>query len=168
MLSEIERDALEDIRDNIDRAMRFVRGLDLETFLVDDKSFYAATRCLEIISEASRRLSPVFKERFPEIPWKDIAGSGSIYRHNYENILERRIWQTIHEALPPLRAVVAGESEGDPPITPATEPPLGPRVVSQHHSRRRPPWTRKTQTAQPMRRKRRRNHWPASSRPRTI
>jgi uncharacterized protein with HEPN domain len=68
MLSEIERDALEDIRDNIVRVMRFVHGLDLEGFLIDDKSFYAATRCLEIISEASRRLPPAFKERngFPK------------------------------------------------------------------------------------------------------
>jgi uncharacterized protein with HEPN domain len=106
MLSDIERDALEDIRNNIDRAMQFVHGLDLEGFLADLKSFYAATRCLEIISEASRRLSPAFKERFPEIPWKDVAGSGNIYRHNYEDVLERRVWQTIHEALPPLQALI--------------------------------------------------------------
>ena len=37
MLSEIERDALEDIRDNIARAVRFVAGLDLDGFLADDK-----------------------------------------------------------------------------------------------------------------------------------
>lgn len=109
MLSEIELAALEDIRDNIARAVRFVHGFDLEAFLKDDKTFYAATRCLEIISEASRRLSPAFKQRFPEIPWKAVAGSGSIYRHNYEDVLERRVWQTIHEALPPLRAVVDAE-----------------------------------------------------------
>jgi uncharacterized protein with HEPN domain len=106
MLSDIERDALEDIRNNIDRAMQFVHGLDLESFLADIKTFYAATRCLEIISEASRRLSPAFKERFPEIPWKDVAGSGNIYRHNYEDVLERRVWQTIDEALPPLQALI--------------------------------------------------------------
>lgn len=109
MLSEIERDALEDIRDNIARAMRFVQGLDFDGFLNDDKTFFAATRCLEIISEASRRPSPAFKERHPEIPWKAVAGSGSIYRHNYEDVLERRIWQTIEEALPSLRAVVDAE-----------------------------------------------------------
>src|SRR5271166_1195649 len=100
MLSDIERDALEDIRDNIARATRFVHGLDLDGFLNDDKTFYA---------EASRRLPPAFKERHPEIPWKAVAGSGSIYRHNYEDVLERRIWQTIHEALPSLRAVVDAE-----------------------------------------------------------
>jgi len=109
MLSETERDALEDIRDNIARAMRFVHGFDLDGFLNDDKTFYAATRCLEIISEASRRLTPAFKERHPEIPRKAVAGSGSIYRHNYEDVLERRIWQTIHEAVPSLRAVVDAE-----------------------------------------------------------
>jgi uncharacterized protein with HEPN domain len=109
MLSDGARDALEDIGDNIARAMRFVDGLDLDGFLADDKTFYAATRCLEIISEASRRLSSAFKERFPEIPWKDVAASGSIYRHSYESVQERRIWETIHEALPPLRAVVDAE-----------------------------------------------------------
>jgi uncharacterized protein with HEPN domain len=109
MLSDAERGALEDIRDNIARAMRFTDGFDLDGFLADDKTFYAATRRLEIISEASRRLPSTFKNRFPDIPWRDVAGSGSIYRHNYEDVQERRIWKTIHEALPPLRAVVDAE-----------------------------------------------------------
>jgi|SRR5271155_2539337 len=109
MLSDTERDTLEDIRDNIARAMRFVAGCDLDGFLVDDKTFYAATRCLEIISEASRRFPPAFKERFPEIPRTDVAGSGNIYRHNYESVQELRVWKTIHEALPPLRAAVGAE-----------------------------------------------------------
>jgi uncharacterized protein with HEPN domain len=109
MLSETERDALEDIRDNILRVTRFVEGLDLAGFIADEKSVHAATRCLEIISEASRRLSPAFKTRFPEIPWKAVAGSGSIYRHNYERVLEHRIWRTIHQALPPLRVLVDAE-----------------------------------------------------------
>ena len=37
---------------------------------------------------------------------KEVAGSGGIYRHNYENVQSLRIWRTIHEALPALRAVV--------------------------------------------------------------
>jgi uncharacterized protein with HEPN domain len=54
-------------------------------------------------------LPAAFKERHPEIPWKAVAGSGSIYRHNYEEVLEHRISQTIHEALPSLRAVADSE-----------------------------------------------------------
>jgi uncharacterized protein with HEPN domain len=109
MLSDADRDALEDIRDNIARVMRFIEDYDFDRFLEDDKTFYAATRCLEIISEASRRLSPQFKARFPLIPWKDAAGSGSVYRHGYESVQERRVWATIHVSLPPLRAVAESE-----------------------------------------------------------
>ena|SRR5215472_9074840 len=107
MLSDVERDALEDIRDNIARAMRFVDGSTSMATLPTTRRF--TPRLLEIISEASRRLSPAFKERHPQIPWRQIAGSGSIYRHSYENVQERRIWATIHEALPALRAVVDAE-----------------------------------------------------------
>ena len=115
MLSEAERDALEDIRDHIARARRFVGGLDLDAFLKDDKTFFAVTRCLEIISEASRRLSPSFKAEFPEIPWKQIAGSGNIYRHGYEHVQERRVWATVHDALPALFSVVETALNETPP-----------------------------------------------------
>jgi uncharacterized protein with HEPN domain len=60
------------------------------------------------IPGASRQL-PAFKARLPNGSWKDVAGSGNIYRHNYEDVLERRVWQTIHEALPPLLALVDAE-----------------------------------------------------------
>jgi uncharacterized protein with HEPN domain len=73
------------------------------------RTFYAITRCLEIISEASRRLSPEMKSRHPEIPWRKVAGSGNIYRHDYEDVVHRLVWATVHEFLPKLR--VAAETE---------------------------------------------------------
>ncbi len=115
MPSDAERDALEDIRDNIARAQRFVDRLDLNAFVADDKTFFAVTRCLEIISEASRRLPAAYKLRFPEIPWTKIAGSGNIYRHGYEHVQERRVWATVQEALPPLLALVEAELRASPP-----------------------------------------------------
>ena len=45
---------------------------------------YAAERCVEIISEASRRLPREWKTEHPLIPWPRIAGIGSVLRHNYE------------------------------------------------------------------------------------
>jgi uncharacterized protein with HEPN domain len=38
-----------------------------------------------------------------------VAGSGNIYRHAYENVQERRVWATIHDALPALLAIAAAE-----------------------------------------------------------
>ena len=63
----------------------------------------AAARALEIISEASRRLSPALKARHPGIPWLDVAGAGNIYRHDYEDVAERYVWSTVHTALPDLQ-----------------------------------------------------------------
>ncbi len=78
MLSEAERVSLSDILTNIDFAQTFVEGLDYDTFLADTRTFYAVTRCLDIISEASPRLSPAIRERHPSIAWSKIAGAGNI------------------------------------------------------------------------------------------
>jgi uncharacterized protein with HEPN domain len=74
--------ALRDILHHIDLAERFVEGIDRESFLGDTRTVYAVTRCLEIISEASRRLPTELKEHHPGIPWKQMAGAGNIYRHD--------------------------------------------------------------------------------------
>lgn len=97
------------IRDNIAKAASFIGTMTYEQFRDDERSFYAVTRALEIISEASRKLSPELKARHPALPWKDMAGAGSIDRHDYEDVIQQRVWQTVHEALPPLRAAIEAE-----------------------------------------------------------
>ena len=63
MPSERSRRPLFDIRDNIRLAQQFVSGLDQPTVAADRKTFYAVTRCLELISEAARRVTPDIKAR---------------------------------------------------------------------------------------------------------
>ena len=109
MLSETERDSLSDILVNIDLAYTFAQGFDYERFVADTRTFYAITRCLEIISEASRRLSFETKARHPDIPWREMSASGNIYRHDYEDVAHRLVWGTVHEFLPGLRAMAEGE-----------------------------------------------------------
>ena len=105
MLSETERDSLSDILFKIDLAISFTQGFDYERFLADMRTFYAITRCLEIISEASRRLSPEMKARHPDIPWRKVSGSGNVYRHDYEDVAHRLVWGTVHESLPAPRVM---------------------------------------------------------------
>ena len=61
-------------------------GVALETFEADIRKRWLVERGVEIISEASRRLSEDLKTRHPEIPWPKVAGIGNVLRHNYENI----------------------------------------------------------------------------------
>ncbi|MCB1563997.1 MAG: DUF86 domain-containing protein [Alphaproteobacteria bacterium] len=91
------------------RAKAFVEGIDFKTFAQEPLYPYAVIRALEIISEASRKLPPEIKDKYPDIPWKQIAGSGNIYRHDYEDVLERLVWETVHSALDPLERVVREE-----------------------------------------------------------
>ncbi|HXQ25875.1 MAG TPA: HepT-like ribonuclease domain-containing protein [Candidatus Acidoferrales bacterium] len=90
-------------------AQGFVAGVDYVTFKDDNLRLYAVTRCLEIISEASRRLPDALKARHASIEWRDMAAAGNIYRHEYEDVAARRVWQTLTVSLPLLRAVIEQE-----------------------------------------------------------
>jgi uncharacterized protein with HEPN domain len=65
MLSDAGRDALIHIRYHIDLIGSFVEGFDFSRFAADPRTFHAVTRCLEIISEASRRIPAEVKARHP-------------------------------------------------------------------------------------------------------
>jgi uncharacterized protein with HEPN domain len=67
------------------------------------------TRCLEIISEASRHLPQELKERNPSIPWAAVAGAGNFYRHEYGGVDRELVWGTLQTQLPAFLAVVEQE-----------------------------------------------------------
>lgn len=97
---------LHDIRKNIELAREFIGDLTFEAFCENQLVCYGVTRCLEIISEASRRLPDAVKARHPDIPWKEMAGAGNVYRHDYEDVQERLIWGTVQSRFPALLAAV--------------------------------------------------------------
>ena len=101
MLSNRARLALTDIRDNIRLAEEFAVGLR--------RTFYAVTRCLEIISGAARRLPQSLRNRHPELPWWAIMGAGNVYRHDYDNVAEEIVWRTVQDNLAPLLTAVKRE-----------------------------------------------------------
>jgi uncharacterized protein with HEPN domain len=104
---------LQDILHHIDLATQFVSGLTAEQFGADVLRVCAVTRCLEITSEASRRLPAEIKHRYPDLAWRDMAGAGNIYRHDYDNVAAARVWETVRNALPPLRSAIERELSPD-------------------------------------------------------
>lgn len=117
MPSDRARTPLRDILDHIDLAEAFTAGFDVVKFRDDLRMLYAVTRCLEIVSEASRRLPLTLKERHPSIAWKRMAGAGKVYRRDYEDVAANFVWDTIQIALPPQRAILEQELRllGEPP-----------------------------------------------------
>jgi uncharacterized protein with HEPN domain len=99
------------ITHNIALARRFIEDISYETFVADERTLYAVTRCLEIISEAVRRLPDDLKARYPEVPWRRIAGAGNVYRHDYEDVLAGILWDTVRDHLHALENAVRQEQE---------------------------------------------------------
>jgi uncharacterized protein with HEPN domain len=109
MPSEKENGALRDMLRHIDLAEQFAHGHSYESLRDNLQALYAVIRSLEIISEASRRLSDELKARHAGIPWREMAAAGNFYRHNYEDVTPRRVWKTLQEDLPPRRIAVDRE-----------------------------------------------------------
>ena len=88
MHSERVRQALLDISENARLALDFRGDVEPAAFAADLRTFYAVTRCLEIISEASRRLDESVRARHQQLPWRAIMGAGNVYRHEYDNVAQ--------------------------------------------------------------------------------
>ncbi len=109
MRSEAERDALCAIALNIDAIREFIAGLTEEAFKADRLRFYATTRALEIISEASRRLPDDFQNKYPSLDWRAVRNAGNVYRHAYAQVGPSRVWDTARHHLDELSKIVAIE-----------------------------------------------------------
>jgi uncharacterized protein with HEPN domain len=104
--------ALHDILQTIDAVAEMVADLDLDGFQADYRTQRAVERCIEIVSEASRRIPGSEKARFPDVPWTDIAGIGNILRHEYHRVAAPVIWRTATRSLPELRPTIAAKLSG--------------------------------------------------------
>jgi uncharacterized protein with HEPN domain len=67
-------DFLEDILDGMNKAEMLLEGFGYAQFESDFRTNYAVVRALEIIGEAVKRLPEELCQRYPDIPWKGMAG----------------------------------------------------------------------------------------------
>ena len=63
-------------------------------------------RYLERLSEASRHVPQELKEKHPEVDWRGVADIGNVLRHAYDQVSDRRIWDTMTDDLPLLKAAI--------------------------------------------------------------
>jgi uncharacterized protein with HEPN domain len=80
-------DYIQDIIKSIEKVFKFINSMTFEDFVNDDKTVYAVIRALEIVGEASKIIPIEFREKYPEIPWKDLAGMRDKLIHAYHDLL---------------------------------------------------------------------------------
>lgn len=97
---------LKDILDNMERAERFVKGMDYLEFENDEKTHYAVIRCIEIIGEATKNITHSIRKKYPQIPWKDIAGMRDKLIHFYFGVNLERVWDTVKYDIPKIKPLI--------------------------------------------------------------
>lgn len=94
---------IQDILGSIKDIESFSKGLTKEKFVKDKLKQNAIIRSLEIIGEAVKSIPDSFREKYPSIPWKKIAGLRDILSHAYFGVSMDRVWNIIEKDLPNLK-----------------------------------------------------------------
>jgi uncharacterized protein with HEPN domain len=66
----------------------------------------AVVRQLEIIGEATKRISSELRSVNPQIPWSDMAGMRDILIHDYIDVDVDIVWKTASESLIKLKSLL--------------------------------------------------------------
>lgn len=102
-----EHDFLADILEACRRAQSYVADMNYEQFLADTKTQDAVMRNLEIIGEATTRLSTKLRANHPEVPWRSMAGVRHRLIHDYFGVNIDIVWQIADQELPVLQTQIS-------------------------------------------------------------
>lgn len=97
---------LEDILESIAKIEEYTTQGNFEQFEKNTEQQDAVIRRLEIIGEAVKNLPPEVKEKYPDIPWRQIAGMRDVLIHEYAGVSLKRIWKVIIDDISPLKNTI--------------------------------------------------------------
>jgi len=90
------------IKDACESIFKFIENKNFDEFSKNDMLLSAIIRKLEIIGEASNKISEEFKESNPDIPWRLLIGMRNSLIHGYFGVHTKTVWDTVKEDIPAL------------------------------------------------------------------
>ena len=98
-----DKSSLIDISNACESIERYIKNKTFNDFEKDEMMQDAVIRKIEILGEASNRISEETKKRFPDLPWDNMRGMRNILIHMYDELDLNIIWDTISKDIPNLQ-----------------------------------------------------------------
>lgn len=98
---------LDHILESFSKVGLYLEDVSYEAFLADEEKQDAIIRKIEIAGEATKRLSPVIREKYTQIPWRAIAGMRDKLIHDYFAVDLDTVWETATKDIPGLLPGIA-------------------------------------------------------------
>lgn len=83
---------IEDVMESISKIEEYTKTLSRDDFFSNTQVQDAVLRRLEIMGEAVKNIPDDFRDRYPKIPWRRIAGMRDVLIHAYFGVNLDRIW----------------------------------------------------------------------------
>ena len=100
-------DYVTDIFDATERIEEFVKGFNSKKFKEDEKTIFAVVRAFEIIGEATKNIPAKVKNKYKEVPWRQMAGMRNKLIHEYFGANTEVVWKTIKKDIPDLKEKIS-------------------------------------------------------------
>lgn len=97
---------LKDIENSLNKIFKYTQGISYNEFIENDLVKDAVERNFEIIGEAVKNLSDDFRNQYPNIPFKQVAGMRDKLIHDYFGIDYEILWKTIQDKLPQFKSEI--------------------------------------------------------------